>query len=35
MIGRFIQQYNTEWLLQRHDYKTPVEVRQEHIRKAA
>jgi putative transposase len=34
-IGRFIQQYNSEWLLQRHGYKTPAEVRQQHTRKAA
>jgi putative transposase len=35
VIGRFIQRYNSEWLLQRHGYMTPAEVRQEHARKAA
>ncbi len=35
VIGRFIQQYNTEWLLQRHGYKTPAEVRCEFARRAA
>jgi putative transposase len=35
MIGRFIQQYNSEWLLERHGYLTPVEVRQQLTRKAA
>ena len=35
VIGRFIQQYNSEWLLQRHGYKTPAEVRQQLTRKAA
>ena len=34
-ITRFIQQYNSEWLLQRHGYKTPAEVRQQLTRKAA
>lgn len=34
-IGRFIQQYNSEWLLQRHGYKTPAEVRQQFARRAA
>ncbi|MDQ3309075.1 MAG: IS3 family transposase [Gemmatimonadota bacterium] len=35
VIGRFIQQYNSEWLLQRHGYKTPAEVRKQLTRKAA
>jgi putative transposase len=35
VIGRFIQQYNSDWLLQRHGYKTPAEVRCEYARKAA
>lgn len=35
VIGRFIQDYNTEWVLQRHGYKTPAEVRSELIRRAA
>ena len=35
VIGRFIRQYNTEWLLQRHGYKTPAEVRQQRTRMAA
>jgi putative transposase len=34
-ISRFVQQYNSEWLLQRHGYKTPAEVRCEYVRKAA
>jgi len=25
-IGAFIERYNTEWLIERHDYRTPVEV---------
>lgn len=35
VIGAFIQQYNSEWLLQRHGYKTPAEVRCEFARLAA
>lgn len=35
VIGRFIRQYNSEWLLQRHGYRTPTEVRQQRTRKAA
>lgn len=35
VIGRFVQQYNSEWLLQRHGYMTPAEVRCEFARKAA
>lgn len=35
LIGRFIEQYNAEWLLQRHGYKTPAEVRCEFARMAA
>jgi transposase InsO family protein len=35
VIGRFIQRDNSEWLLQRHGYKTPAEVRQQLTRKAA
>lgn len=34
-IARFIRRYNHEWLLERHDYKTPVEIRSELTRKAA
>lgn len=34
-IGRFIQDYNSEWLLQRHGHKTPAEVRHEFARLAA
>lgn len=34
-IARFIRQYNTEWLLERHGYRTPAEVRCELSRKAA
>lgn len=34
-IGRFIQDYNAEWLLQRHGHKTPADVRQEFARLAA
>ena len=35
VIGRFIQDYNSEWLLQRHGHKTPAEVRREFARLAA
>ncbi len=35
VIGRFIRQYNSEWLLQRHGYMTPAEVRKQLTRKAA
>ena len=34
-IASFIRQYNTEWLLERHGYRTPAEVRQAFTRKAA
>lgn len=34
-IARFIRHYNDEWLLERHGYKTPAEVRSELTRKAA
>jgi transposase InsO family protein len=34
-IGRFIRQYNHKWLLQRHGYMTPAEVRQQRTQKAA
>ena len=27
VIGEFIAQYNTQWMLERHDYRTPVDVR--------
>lgn len=27
VIGEFIAQYNTHWMLERHDYRTPVDVR--------
>jgi putative transposase len=35
VIGRFIRRYNAEWLLERHGYRTPAEVRQEFLRQAA
>ncbi len=35
VIGAFIQRYNAEWILERHGYRTPAEVRQEFIRLAA
>ncbi len=35
VIGAFIRRYNAEWLLERHGYRTPAEVRQEFTRRAA
>ncbi|HEX2090887.1 MAG TPA: integrase core domain-containing protein [Longimicrobiaceae bacterium] len=35
VIGDFIQRYDSEWLLERHGYKTPAEVRCEFTRRAA
>jgi hypothetical protein len=35
VIGAFIRRYNAEWLLERHGYKTPADVRQEFTRMAA
>lgn len=35
VIAGFIERYNHGWLLQRHGYRTPVEVRQALTRKAA
>lgn len=34
VLSAFIQRYNTQWLLQRHGYRTPAEVRQELTRMA-
>ena len=34
-IGQFIECYNREWLLERHGYRTPVQVHEELARKAA
>ena len=34
-IVQFIECYNREWLLERHGYRTPVQVREELARKAA
>jgi transposase InsO family protein len=35
VIGEFIERYNRGWLLEAFDYRTPVEVRQQLMRKAA
>jgi putative transposase len=35
VIGRFIECYNHEWLLERHGYRTPAEVRRALTQKAA
>jgi transposase InsO family protein len=35
VIGEFIERYNRGWLLERHGYRTPAEVRQEFTRMAA
>jgi len=35
VIGEFIERYNREWLLERHGYRTPAEVRQKLTRKVA
>ena len=34
VIGAFIEDYNREWLIERHGYRTPAEVRQQ-LRQAA
>ena len=34
-IDAFIERYNRGWLLERHGYRTPAQVREEFIRKAA
>jgi transposase InsO family protein len=35
VIGEFIERYNREWLLERHGYRTPAEVRRALSRQAA
>lgn len=35
VIGEFIERYNREWLLERHGYRTPAEVRRALTRQAA
>jgi hypothetical protein len=35
VIGAFIERYNRGWLLERHGYKTPAQIRYELTRKAA
>jgi transposase InsO family protein len=35
VINTFVEKYNREWILERFDYKTPVEVRESLIRNAA
>jgi transposase InsO family protein len=35
VIGEFIERYNTEWLLERHGYRTPAAVRASLTRQAA
>jgi transposase InsO family protein len=35
VIGEFIERYNRGWLLEAFDYRTPVEMRQQLMRKAA
>jgi len=35
VIGEFIVQYNTHWMLERHDYRTPVDVRRAFTLQAA
>ncbi len=35
VIGEFIERYNTEWLLERHGYRTPADVRASFTRQAA
>jgi transposase InsO family protein len=35
VIGRFIRDYNEEWLLERHGYRTPAETRRELLDQAA
>ena len=35
VIGDFIERYNQEWLLERHGHRTPADVRQELLQRAA
>ncbi len=35
IIGAFVELYNREWLIERHDHRTPVEARRQLTRKAA
>ena len=35
VIGAFIERYNNDWLLQRHGYMTPAQVREKLSRRAA
>ncbi|GMR12599.1 MAG: hypothetical protein BMS9Abin29_0789 [Gemmatimonadota bacterium] len=35
VIGEFIERYNRGWLPERHGYRTPPQIREEFIRKAA
>ena len=35
VIDEFIERYNRGWLLERHGYRTPLQVREELTRKAA
>jgi putative transposase len=35
IIGAFIERYNREWLIERHDHRTPVEARRQLTRRAA
>jgi transposase InsO family protein len=35
VIGAFIERYNREWLLERHGYRTPAEVRRAFAHQAA
>ncbi len=35
IIGEFIERYNREWMIERHDYKTPIEARLQLTREAA
>jgi transposase InsO family protein len=35
IIGDFIQRYNHEWLIERHGYRTPAEVRRQFTLEAA
>ena len=35
VIGEFIKRYNAEWLLERHNYKTPSEARESYRQEAA
>jgi hypothetical protein len=35
VIGEFIERYNTQWLLERHGYRTPAAIRASFSRLAA